>query len=78
MMVDSVELKQIFKHEIKNNKMQKKENKDIMNIFLNNIKETKAEIIQKREFPKRPVVVGLIFSKLPDVINKKIFLLCWL
>jgi hypothetical protein len=71
--MEIVGLKQIFENEIKNNRMQKKENKNIMNIFLGNIKDTKAEIIQKREFPKRPIVVGLIFSNLPDEINKKIF-----
>jgi hypothetical protein len=72
MMVESVALKQIFKHEIKNNRLQKKENKDIMNIFSNHIKETKTEIIQKRELPKIPIIPALL-NKLPDAINNMIF-----
>jgi hypothetical protein len=67
-----IELKEIFKNEIKKNRLQKKENKDIMNIFLNNIKETKAEIIQTRELPKIPIIPALL-NKLPDAINNTIF-----
>ena len=63
-MAESVGLKQIFKHEIKNNKIKKKKNKDI--------KETKTEIIQKRELPKIPIITAL-FNKLPDTINNMIF-----
>ena len=63
---------EILKREIKNNKIQKKENKNIINIFLSNIKEPMVEIRQKRELPKIPVVPGLIL-KLPDAINNMIF-----
>jgi len=35
--MEIVGLKQIFGNEITNNRMQKKENKNIMNIFLNNL-----------------------------------------
>ena len=67
-----IELKKLFKREIKNNRLQKQENKNIMNIFLNNIKETKAEIIQTRALPNISVVPALL-NKLPDTINNIIF-----
>ena len=73
-MVESVGLTQIFKSEIKNNKMQKKENKDNMTMFSNHLKETKAEIIQKRELPNIPIITAL-FNKLPDTINNMIFIM---
>jgi hypothetical protein len=52
--------------------VQKKENKNIMNIFLDNIRERKAEIIQRRELPNIPVIPALL-NKLPDAINNIIF-----
>ena len=52
--------------------MQKKENKNIMNIFLPNIKDTRTEIIQKRELPNIPIIPALL-NKLPDAINNTIF-----
>jgi hypothetical protein len=70
--MEIVGLKQIFKHEIKNNKMHIKENKNIMNTFLNNIKETKTEINHNRELPNIPIIPAL-FNKLPDTINNIIF-----
>ena len=70
--MEIVGLKQIFENEIKNNRMQKRENTHIMNIFLASIKDTKPEIIQKRELPNIPVIPALI-NKLPDSINNMIF-----
>jgi hypothetical protein len=70
--MEIVGLKQIFENDVKNNRMQKKENKNIINMFLGNIKDTKTEIIQKRELPKLPVIPALI-NKLPDSINNMIF-----
>ena len=66
-------LKQIFENEIKANRIQKKENnKNIIDIFLSNIKKP------KRELPKIPVVPALL-DKLPNSINNMIFFsLCWL
>ena len=46
--MEIVNLKQIFKHEIKTNRIQKKENNNIINIFLSNIKEPMVEIRQKK------------------------------
>ena len=70
--MEIVGLKQIFENEVKHNRMQKKENKNIINMFLGNIKDTKTEIIQKRELPKIPVIPALI-NKLPDSLNNMIF-----
>ena len=70
--MEIVGLKQIFENEVKNNRMQKKENKNIINMFLGNIKDTKTEIIQKRELPNIPVIPALM-NKLPDSINNMIF-----
>ena len=70
--MEIVGFKKLFKNEIKNNRMQKKENKNIMNMFLNNIKETGRETVQKKELPKFPVVPALL-NKLPEAINNMIF-----
>ena len=43
-----------------------------MDIFLNNVREIKSEIIQKRELPKIPIIPALL-NKLPDTINNLIF-----
>ena len=59
-------LKQIFKKEIKTNRRLKKENKNIIDVFLSNIKKP------KRELPKIPVVPALL-DKLPDSINNMMF-----
>ena len=61
-------LKKFSKMRLKTTKYRKKENKDIINIFLNNVKEP----IQKRELPKIPIVPAFI-NKLPDAVNNKIF-----
>ena len=66
-----IELKELFRKEVKNNRLRKKENKNI-EYFLNNIKETKAELIQKRELPRIPIVPALI-NKLPNAVNNIIF-----
>ena len=70
--MEIADLKQIFQKEIKTNRRQKKENKNIIDVFLSNIKEPMVEIRQKRELPKIPVIPGLIL-KLPDAINNMIF-----
>ena len=64
--MEIADLKQIFQKEIKTNRRQKKENKNIIDVFLSNIKKP------KKELPKIPVVPALL-DKLPDSINNMIF-----